>query len=77
MITLFAGGATTPLVVKISIKQPWVKIKFRATLIVIARYLEAKFDYCYFILVQKIVLKLPYLSNILTVPASGTNTSSI
>ena len=31
-------------------KQPWVKIKFRATLIVILRYLEAKFDYGYFII---------------------------
>ncbi len=45
----FLGGATTPLVVKIWIKQPWVKIKFRATLIMISRYLEPKFDYGYFI----------------------------
>ena len=50
MMRLFAGGATTPLVVKIWTKQPWVKIKFRATLIVISRYLEAKFDYGYFII---------------------------
>ena len=50
MMRLFAGGATTPLVVKIWTKQPWVKIKFRATLIVISRYLEAKFDYSYFII---------------------------
>ena len=28
MIRLFAGGATTPLVVKIGTKQPWVKIEY-------------------------------------------------
>ena len=27
MMRLFAGGATTPLVVKIGTKQPWVKIE--------------------------------------------------
>ena len=48
MKRLLAGGATTPLVVKIWTKEPWVKIKFRATLIAISRYLEAKFDYGYF-----------------------------
>ena len=50
MMRLFAGGATTPLVVKIWTKQPWVKIEFCATLIAISRYLEAKFDYGYFII---------------------------
>ena len=50
MMRLFAGGATTPLVVKILTKQPWVKTEFRATLITISRYLEAKFDYGYFII---------------------------
>ena len=44
---LFAGGATTPLVVKFWTKQPWLSIC--ATLITILRYLEAKFDYVYFI----------------------------
>ena len=47
---LFAGGATTPLVVKIWTKQPWVKIEYSRTLIRISRYLEAKFDYRYFII---------------------------
>ena len=47
MMRLFAGGATTPLVVKFWTKQPWLSIC--ATLITILRYLEAKFDYVYFI----------------------------
>ena len=47
---LFAGGATTPLVVKIGTKQPWVKIENLATLIAISRYLKATFDYGYFII---------------------------
>ena len=110
MMILFAGGAKTPLVVKIRTKQPWVKIKYScnfdrdfalfrgkiwlwlfynlfcvtvlkfytknlksfrpkmkawqqflrflilkwkicATFIAILHYLEAKFDYCFFIFV--------------------------
>ena len=47
---LFAGGAITPLVVKIGTKQPWVKIENLATLIAISRYVEAKFDSGYFII---------------------------
>ena len=52
---LFAGGATTPLVVKIGTKQPWVKI--RTNLIAISCYLEAKFDYGYFIIIFALWLK--------------------
>ena len=50
LMRLFAGGATTPLVVKIWTKQHRLKIEFRATLIKISRYLQAKFDYGYFII---------------------------
>ena len=49
MMRLFAGSATTPLVVKFELNNPGLKLKICATLIAISRYLEAKFDYGYFI----------------------------
>ena len=48
MMGSFIGGTTTPLVVKSWTKDPWLKIP--TTLIAISPYLEAKFDYGYFII---------------------------
>ena len=48
MMRSFAGGTTTPMVEKIN--NPGWKLKICATLIVILPYLEAKFDYGYFII---------------------------
>ena len=45
MMRLFAGGATTTLVLKIWTKQPWVKIEYSRNIDRNLRYLEAKFDY--------------------------------
>ena len=50
MMRLFAGGTTTPLVVKIWTKQPWVKIEYLCNFDCNFCYLEAKFDYGNFII---------------------------
>ena len=47
MMKLFAGGATTPLVVKIWTQQLGENWKFVSA---VSRYLEAKFDYGYIII---------------------------
>ena len=47
MMRLFAGGANASLVAKNETKKTFQTSRF---LIVISRYLEAKFDYGYFII---------------------------
>ena len=63
MMRLFAGGATTPWWWKLELNNPGWKLKICTPLIAILRYLEAKFNYSYFIFFCVMVLRF-YTKNL-------------